>query len=72
MQKCLAKVGTRTLYIERGSPRENGNCESFNGKLRDEFLNGEIFYALKEAQILIEHWRVEYNWVPYCPTSLCC
>src|SRR5437763_13707366 len=49
------------LYIEPGSPWENGYCESFNGKLRDEFLNGEIFYSLKEAQILTERWRVEYN-----------
>jgi putative transposase len=61
LQKWLANVGTRTLYIERGSPWENGYCESFNGKLRDECLNGEIFYSLKEAQILIEQWRVEYN-----------
>ena len=52
---------TKTLYIEPGSPWENGYCESFNGKLRDEFLNGEIFYSLKEAQILTERWRVEYN-----------
>jgi hypothetical protein len=52
----LGKVGTRTLYIEPGSPWENGYCESFNGKLRDEFLNGEIFYSLKEAQILTERW----------------
>ena len=56
-----AKVGTGTLYIEPGSPWENGYCESFNGKLRDECLNGEIFYSLKEAQIVIEKWRVEYN-----------
>ena len=61
LQKWLANVGTRTLYIERGSPWENGYCESFNGKLRDELLNGEIFYSLKEAQIVIESWRVEYN-----------
>ena len=61
LQNWLAKVGTRTLYIERGSPWENGYCESFNGKLRDECLNGEIFYSLKEAQVLIEQWRVEYN-----------
>ena len=58
--KWLAKVGTRTLYIEPGSPWENGYCESFNGKLRDECLNGEIFYSLKEAHVVIEHWR-EYN-----------
>ena len=61
LQRWLAKVGTRTLYIERGSPWENGYCESFNGKLRDECLNGEIFYSLKEAQVLIEQWRVVYN-----------
>jgi hypothetical protein len=51
----------KTLYIEPGSPWENGYCESFNGKLRDELLNGEIFYTLKEAQILIENWRQHYN-----------
>jgi transposase InsO family protein len=61
LRKWLDKVGTKTLYIEPGSPWENGYCESFNGKLRDEFLNGEIFYSLKEAQILTERWRVEYN-----------
>jgi len=61
LQKWLGRVGTRTLYIERGSPWENGYCESFNGKLRDECLNGEIFYSLKEAQIVIERWRKEYN-----------
>ena len=44
-----------------GSLWENGYCESFNGKLRDECLNGEIFYSLKEAQVVIEQWRVEYN-----------
>jgi len=46
---------------EPGSPWENGYNEPFNGKLRDELLNGEIFYTLKEAQVLIEQWRVEYN-----------
>ena len=61
LRKWLANVGTGTLYIEPGSPWENGYCESFNGKLRDECLNGEIFYSLKEAQIVIEKWRVEYN-----------
>jgi putative transposase len=61
LRKWLGKVGTGTLYIEPGSPWENGYCESFNGKLRDEFLNGEIFYSLKEAQVLTERWRVEYN-----------
>jgi hypothetical protein len=61
LRKWLANVGTGTLYIEPGSPWENGFCESFNGKLRDECLNGEIFYSLKEAQVVIEKWRVEYN-----------
>jgi len=61
LRKWLANLGTGTLYIEPGSPWENGYCESFNGKLRDECLNGEIFYSLKEAQIVIEQWRVEYN-----------
>ena len=57
----LGSLGTGTLYIEPGSPWENGYGESFNGKLRDECLNGEIFYSLKEAQIVIEQWRVDYN-----------
>jgi putative transposase len=61
LRKWLAKVGTEVLYIEPGSPWENGYCESFNGKLRDECLNGEIFYSLKEAQVVIEKWRREYN-----------
>jgi transposase InsO family protein len=59
----LARVGVKTLYIEPGSPWENGYNESFNGKLRDELLNGEIFYSLKEAQVLIERWRHHYNTV---------
>jgi len=59
----LSRVGVKTLYIEPGSPWENGYNESFNGKLRDELLNGEIFYTLKEAQIVIERWRREYNTV---------
>jgi transposase InsO family protein len=58
--------GAGTLYIEPGSPSENGYGESFNGKLRDECLNGEISYSLKEAQIVIELWQVEYNsWRPH-------
>lgn len=61
LRKWLLTLGTGTRYIEPGSPWENGYCESFNGKLRDECLNGEIFYSLKEAQILIEKWRMEYN-----------
>jgi putative transposase len=61
VREWLSRVGVNTLYIEPGSPWENGYNESFNGKLRDELLNGEIFYTLKEAQILIERWRREYN-----------
>ena len=63
VREWLGPVGVKTLYIEPGSPWENGYNESFNGKLRDELLNGEIFYTLKEAQILIERWRQEYNTV---------
>jgi transposase InsO family protein len=63
LRTWLAKLGTGTLYIEPGSPWENGYCESFNGKLRDECLNGEIFYSLKEAQVVIEKWRVDYKMV---------
>ena len=61
LRKWLGSVGVGTLYIEPGSPWENGYCESFNGKLRDECLNGEIFYSLREAQVVIEKWRVMYN-----------
>jgi transposase InsO family protein len=57
----LPRVGVKTLFIEPGSPWENGYCESFNGKLRDELLDREIFYTLREAQIVIEGWRRRYN-----------
>ena len=57
----LQRVGANTLFIAPGSPWENGFCESFNGKLRDELLNGEIFYSLKEARTIIESWRHHYN-----------
>ncbi len=57
IRSCLTKPGTKTLYIEPGSPWENGYYESFNGKLRDECLNGELFYSLKEATVVIEQWR---------------
>ena len=57
----LQRIGTQTAYITPGSPWENGYCESFNGKLRDELLNGEIFYTPREAQVIIEHWRNHYN-----------
>lgn len=53
----------KTTYIMPGSPWENGYCESFTSKLRDELLNGEIFYTLKEAKIVIENWRCHYNTV---------
>ena len=57
----IKAVGAKTAYIEPGSPWENGYCESFNGRMRDELLNGEIFYSLREAQIIIEEWRKHYN-----------
>ena len=61
VQQWIAAVGARTAFIEPGSPWENGYIESFNARLRDELLNGEIFYTLKEAQVLIESWRRHYN-----------
>jgi transposase InsO family protein len=79
VREWLGRIGVKTLYIEPGSPWENGYCESFNGKLRDEVLNGEIFYTLKEAQIVIERWRRHYNtirphsslgYVPPAPESI--
>ncbi len=57
----IKAVGAKTAYIEPGSPWENGYCESFNARFRDELLNGEVFYTLKEAQIIIEQWRRHYN-----------
>ncbi len=79
VREWIAAVGASTAYIEPGSPWENGYVESFNSKLRDELLNGEIFYSLKEAQILIEAWRRHYNairphsalgWQPPAPRVL--
>ena len=61
VRNWLTQVGAKTLFIEPGSPWENGYCESFNGKLRDELLNGEIFYSLKEAQVVIGQWQKHYN-----------
>jgi transposase InsO family protein len=61
VRNWLGRIGVKTLFIEPGSPWENGYNESFNGKLRDEVLNREIFYNLKEAQVIIERWRQEYN-----------
>ena len=63
MQEWLAKIGVETLYFTPGSTWENGFCKSFNGSLRDELLNGEIFYSLAEAPILIEDWRRHDNTV---------
>jgi putative transposase len=61
VRSWLERLGVKTLFIEPGSPWENGYIESFNGKLRDELLNREIFTTLTEAKILIEQWRREYN-----------
>ena len=61
IRKWLDNLKVGPLFIEPGSPWENGYNESFNGKLRDELLNGEIFYTLAEARIIIERWRVHYN-----------
>lgn len=63
VREWLSAAKVRTLFIEPGSPWENGYNESFNGKLRDELLNGEIFYTLKEAKVVIESWRRHYNTV---------
>ena len=61
VQKWIATVGSKTAYIAPGSPWENGYVESFNARFRDELLNGEIFYSLREAEIIIESWRRHYN-----------
>jgi transposase InsO family protein len=61
LREWIAAVGTQTAYIEPGSPWENGYCESFNSKLRDELHNGEIFLTLREAEVLIEGWRRHFN-----------
>jgi transposase InsO family protein len=63
VREWLGRVGVRTLYIEPGSPWENGYVESFNGKLRDELLDAEVFDTVLEAKVLIERWRVRYNTV---------
>jgi len=63
IRRWLSHVGVKTLFIEPGSPWENGYIESFNGKMRDELLNREIFTTLTEAKVLIEQWRREYNQV---------
>lgn len=61
VQTWISAVGAKSAYIAPGSPWENGYIESFNARLRDELLNGEIFYSLREAQIVIESWRRHYN-----------
>ena len=61
VRSWLSNLQVKPLFIEPGSPWENGYIESFNGKMRDELLNGDIFYTLKEARVLIEMWRKEYN-----------
>jgi transposase InsO family protein len=61
VREWITAVGAKTAFIEPGSPWENGYCESFNAKLRDELLNGELFYSLAEARIIIESWRQHYN-----------
>jgi putative transposase len=63
IRKWLARLGVKTLFIAPGSHWENGYIESFNGELRDELLNREIFTTLEEATALIEQWRREYNQV---------
>ncbi len=64
VRKWIATVGSKTAYIEPGSPWENGYVESFNARLRDELLNGEIFYSLREAQIIIESWAASLQCCP--------
>ena len=61
LRRWLKRLGTETIYLPPGSPWENRYCESFNGKLRDQLLNGEIFYTLKQAQVIIERWRCHYH-----------
>ena len=63
LRSWLADIGVKTAYIEPGSPWENGFCESFNGTFRDNLLNGEIFYSLKEVQIIVGEWVKHYNQV---------
>ncbi|GKS69670.1 hypothetical protein W03_16740 [Nitrosomonas sp. PY1] len=61
LRKWLADIGVKTAYITPGSPWENGYCESFDGTLRDNLLNGEIFYGVREAQAIVDQWIREYN-----------
>ena len=61
LREWFARLGVKTLFITLGSPWENGYSESFKGRLRDELLNGEQFYSVREAQVVIENWRREYD-----------
>lgn len=61
LRSWLKQLEVTPLFIEKGSPWENGYVESFNGKMRDQFLDGELFYTLKEAQVMTEKWRIHYN-----------
>jgi putative transposase len=61
VQDWIGAVGAKTAYVSPGSPWENGYCESFNSKLRDELLDGEIFYTMEQARVIIENWRRCYN-----------
>ena len=79
MRDWIAFVGAKTAYIEPRSSWENGYCESFNARFRDEFFNGKIFHTLKEARVVIEEWRPHYNtvrprsvlgWKPPAPAAI--
>jgi putative transposase len=71
VKSWLARRGSRTLYIEPGSPWENAYSETFNSRLRDELLDREVFETLKEAKVILEDHRLDYNHVSYCHSSLC-
>jgi transposase InsO family protein len=68
-RECLGHIGARTLFIEPGSQWEHRYVESFNGKLRDELLDLEVFYTLKELEVVVEQWMRDYNQIraPQCP-----
>src|SRR5436305_1912432 len=71
MEVWAYQAGVKWDFIRPGKPVENGYIESFNGRLRDECLNGEVFFSLVDARAKLEQWRRDYNDGPYCPTSLC-
>jgi hypothetical protein len=70
VRQWITAVGAKTAHIEKGSPWENGHVESFNARLRDELLNGEVFYSLREAQVVIESWRAPQHSTPACLAGL--